>query len=328
MKILNKINLMTLKILLLVTVFAFTNLSCTNNSFSATNSNYSSLVMDAKTGEIIHHVNGYKKRYPASLTKMMTLYILFEEIKKGSIKKTDLIYFSRNASNKQPSKLGIPSGGSISVDTAIKSLAIKSANDVATAVAEHISKTEVLFSNKMSVTAKKLGMQNTVFKNASGLPNSKQVTTPYDMVILGLRIKNDFPNEYYVFGLKSFSYNNKKYNSHNKLLFSYEGANGIKTGFTNASGFNVVTSIEKDNKHAIAVVMGGSTGTVRDYNMTKVLNKSFQKLSKTMNLPIKNPYKNSNTNSLPEIKIRLNNTSYFDQMKLKVNRIINLVPYN
>ena len=176
--------------------------------------------MDAKTGEIIHHVNGYKKRYPASLTKMMTLYILFDEIKRGSIKKTDLIYFSRNASNKQPSKLGIPSGGSISVDSAIKALAIKSANDVATAVAEHISGTETLFSNKMSMTAETLGMKNTVFKNASGLPNSKQLTTPYDMVILGLRIKNDFPNEYYVFGLKSFSYDNKKYISHNKLLFS------------------------------------------------------------------------------------------------------------
>jgi D-alanyl-D-alanine carboxypeptidase len=328
MKILSKINLMTLKILLLVTVFAFTNLSCTNNSFSATNSNYSSLVMDAKTGEIIHHVNGYKKRYPASLTKIMTLYILFDEIKKGSIKKTDLIYFSRNASNKEPSKLGIPSGRSISVDIAIKSLAIKSANDVATAVAEHISGTEVLFSNKMSVTAKKLGMQNTVFKNASGLPNSKQITTPYDMAILGLRIKNDFPNEYYVFGLKSFSYNNKKYISHNKLLFSYEGANGIKTGFTNASGFNIVTSIQKDNKHAIAVVMGGSTGSIRDNSMINVLNKSFPKLSEAMNLPIKNPYKIKNINYLPEIKRRVSNNSYFDNMKLKVNRIINLVPHN
>jgi len=328
MKTLNRIILINLKIIILITALIITNISYANNAFSATNSKYSSLVMDAKTGEIIHHVNGYKKRYPASLTKMMTLYILFDEIKSGSIKKTDLIYFSRNASNKQPSKLGIPSGGSISVDSAIKALAIKSANDVATAVAEHISGTETLFSNKMSMRAETLGMKNTVFKNASGLPNSKQLTTPYDMVILGLRIKNDFPNEYYVFGLKSFSYNNKKYISHNKLLFSYEGANGIKTGFTNASGFNIVTSIQKDNKHAIAVVMGGSTGSVRDYNMIKVLNKSFPKLSKTMKLPIKNPYKTENANYLPQIKSRVDKNSYFDKIKLKVNRIINLVPYN
>jgi len=328
MKILYKINQITKKILLLIVTFIIINPFCINNTASAANSKYSSLVMDAKTGEIIHHVNGYKTRYPASLTKMMTLYILFDEIKKGSIKKSDLIYFSRNASNKQPSKLGIPSGGSISVDTAIKSLAIKSANDVATAVAEHISETEILFSNKMSMTAKSLGMNNTIFKNASGLHNNNQKTTPYDMVLLGLRLKNDFPYEYNVFGLKTFSYNERKYRSHNKLLFSYEGTNGIKTGFTNKSGFNIVTSVQKNNKHAIAVVMGGSTGSSRDYNMMKVLNKSFPKLSHKMNLPIKNPYKIKNAKYLPEIKRKVSNKSYFDRIKLKVNRLINIVPSN
>lgn len=244
---------------------------------AAANSKYASLVIDAHTGAVIRSDNADARRYPASLTKIMTLYVVFEELNAGRLKKTDKITFSKYASQKPPSKLGIKPGGTITVDNAIRALVTKSANDVAAAVAEHIGGSESAFARRMTETARRLGMNKTTFRNASGLPNAKQSTTARDMVTLGMRVMNDFPEHYSYFSLKSFTWRGKTFRNHNKLLRGFKGTTGIKTGYIRASGFNLVAAVERGDKKIVAVVMGGKTGKRRDAHMRKIIKAAFPK---------------------------------------------------
>ena len=237
---------------------------------------YSSIIIEQSTGKIIYSRGASLARYPASLTKIMTLYLLFEDLKKGKIKLSTKLKVSARAVRQPPSRLGLGIGERITVKNAILALVIKSANDVAVTVAENLSGSERNFARRMTSTAIKLGMKKTVFKNASGLPNYAQRTTAYDMAILGSRIYKDFPNYYHYFSKNSFRYKGSGYSNHNKLLQGYKGTDGIKTGYIRASGFNLVASVKRDGTRLIGVVFGGVSGSRRDLHMHYLLNKGFR----------------------------------------------------
>ena len=249
------------------------------------NSKYASLVVDANTGKSVRARNADSPRYPASLTKIMTLYVLFGEIKAGRIKKSDRIKVSPHAAAQPPSSLGLKAGETITVDNAIRALVTKSANDVAAAVGEHVEGTEWSFAKRMTATARALGMNKTTFRNASGLPNKNQKTTARDMAKLGLAIMNDFPELYKMFRLTSFTWRGNTYRNHNRLLGKYKGTEGIKTGYIRASGYNLVASVRRGEKLAVGVVMGGKSGSSRDAHMRQILSESFPKLSTRRSLP-------------------------------------------
>lgn len=240
---------------------------------------YSGIVVDANSGAVLYSSNPDGRRYPASLTKMMTLYVLFEEMKAGRMSKSSRMGVSAHAAAQAPSKLGLKPGQSIAVDDAIKALVTKSANDVAVVVAEAIGKTESAFARRMTKTARRIGMSRSTFRNASGLPDSGQVTTARDMATLGLRLQRDFPHYYRYFGIRSFSYNGRRYRTHNKLLGRFQGTDGIKTGYTRSSGFNLTASVKRGAKHIVGVVMGGRTGRSRDAQMRKILTAALRKAS-------------------------------------------------
>ena len=235
------------------------------------NSKYAGLVIDAKTGKTLYSNNADSYRFPASLTKMMTLYIMFEELEAGRANSRTKIKFSKKAWGQAPSKLGLKPGETISFHDAIMALITKSANDVATATAEHISGSEVKFAHKMTKTARRIGMKKTTFKNASGLPNPAQKTTARDMALLGRALQDRFPVQYKLFKTRSFKYRGRKYGNHNKLLGRVRGVDGIKTGYIRASGFNLVTSVKDKGKYIVAVVLGGRTGKSRDRQMEKLI---------------------------------------------------------
>ncbi|MBL4784721.1 MAG: D-alanyl-D-alanine carboxypeptidase [Cohaesibacteraceae bacterium] len=238
---------------------------------ASANSKYAGLVIDAKTGKTLYSNNADSYRFPASLTKMMTLYIMFEELEAGRANSRTKIKFSKKAWGQAPSKLGLKPGETISFQDAIMALITKSANDVATASAEHISGSEVKFARKMTKTARRIGMKRTTFKNASGLPNSAQKTTARDMALLGRALQDRFPIQYKLFKTRSFKYRGRKYGNHNKLLGRVRGVDGIKTGYIRASGFNLVTSVKDKGKYIVAVVLGGRTGKSRDKQMEKLI---------------------------------------------------------
>ena len=239
----------------------------------------SAIVIDAKSGEVLISKNANTVRYPASLTKLMTLYITFEALEKGMLKMDDELSVSRTAANRSPSRLGVTAGEKIKVKTAIDALIIKSANDCATVLAEGLGYTEPQFAEKMTEVAKALGMKDTVFKNASGLPNRKQVTTAKDMATLAAAVYFHFPQYYDLFSQTEFSYKGKTYYTHNNVLKNFEGADGMKTGYIAAAGFNIVTSAQRDRERVIAVAMGYNTQDERDRAVTKLMEQSFQKLA-------------------------------------------------
>jgi D-alanyl-D-alanine carboxypeptidase len=239
---------------------------------------FAMISVDATNGKVLASRNADSRRYPASLTKIMTLYVLFEELKAGRIKKSSRFKFSKYASSRPPTKLYIKPGKTIRVDHAILALVTKSANDVATAVGENISGSEKAFARRMTRTARRLGMSRTVFKNASGLPNKGQYTTARDMATLGLRVQRDFPKYYRYFKTRSFKYKGRSHRNHNRLLGRYRGIDGIKTGYIRASGFNLTASVRRDGRHVVAVVMGGRTGRSRNNYMVQVLNKALKKV--------------------------------------------------
>ena len=206
---------------------------------------------------------------------MMTLYVLFQDLKSGKIKLDSPIRMSARAASMSPSKLGVKAGNTITVETAIKALVVKSANDVAAAVAENLGGTESAFAQRMTRTARSIGMSRSTFANASGLPNPKQVTTARDMATLGLRLMRDFPQYYPYFRTQSFTYAGRTIRGHNRLLGKYEGTDGIKTGYINASGFNLVTSVRRGDKRLVGVVLGGRSGASRDAYMKTMLSKYF-----------------------------------------------------
>ncbi|MCC2112065.1 MAG: D-alanyl-D-alanine carboxypeptidase [Hyphomicrobiales bacterium] len=243
------------------------------------NPKYASIVIDAKTGRVLQATNADSPRYPASLTKMMTLYLLFEELDAGRLSLGTRMRVSEYASNRPPSKLGLRPGQTITVKTAILALVTKSANDVASVVAEHIGGSESNFARKMTAKARVLGMSRTTFKNASGLPHSEQKTTARDMARLGRALQERFPEYYKYFSTRSFRYGKRQYANHNRLLGRVKGVDGIKTGYTRASGFNLVSSQRIGKRHVIAVVMGGKTGRSRNAQMAKLLDRYTRRAS-------------------------------------------------
>ncbi len=254
----------------LYTVLLFILLTLT--SFSSSDaSKYAAMVVDANTGKVLYARNADAYRYPASLTKMMTLYMVFRELKKGTIAFDTKLTVTKHGASQPPSKLGLKPGQKITVMNAIRSLVTKSANDIAATVGDNLSGSEAQFARDMTKVAREMGMKRTTFKNASGLPNKHQRTTARDMITLSKRLFEDFPQYFYLFKTKYFAYNGRKYRNHNRLLFGFRGVEGIKTGYTRASGFNLTTSYRRRNKHVIAVVMGGRTSRKRNANMRYLL---------------------------------------------------------
>lgn len=238
-----------------------------------------SMVIDANTGKVLHASQADALRHPASLTKLMTLYLVFEEIERGRISLSTNIRVSQRAASAPPSKLGLKVGETISVSDAIKALTVKSANDVAVAIAEHIGGSEEEFARMMTEKARLLGMSNTTFRNASGLPNVEQVTTARDMLTLALRLQDDFPQHYHFFSLKTFSYKGRTYRTHNSLLRTFAGMDGLKTGYIRMSGFNLVSSVRRGGRRVVAVVFGGTTAASRNAEMRALLNRTIPKAS-------------------------------------------------
>jgi D-alanyl-D-alanine carboxypeptidase len=235
------------------------------------NSKYAGIVIDANSGKTLYSYKADQRRYPASLTKMMTLYMMFDAMRAGKLSKGTRIKVSRHAASMIPSKLGIPAGGSLTAEQAIYALVTKSANDVAAAVAEHLGGTESQFGVMMTKKARQLGMTSTVFKNASGLPNSSQVTTARDMARLGIALQEHFPREFKYFDTTAFKFGKHTYSNHNRLLGKVRGVDGIKTGYTRASGFNLVSSVNTGGRSIVAVVLGGRTGASRNAQMRKLI---------------------------------------------------------
>jgi D-alanyl-D-alanine carboxypeptidase len=238
---------------------------------------YADIVIDANSGKVLHSDSADMPRYPASLTKMMTLYVVFEMLRNGRLTEDTVLTASVRASNAAPSKLGLKPGDKIKVADAIRALVTKSANDVALVIAENLASSEEKFARYMTWQAKKIGMTGTTFRNASGLPNPGQRTTARDLATLALRMHDDFPEYYDYFKTKYFTFKGKRYKNHNSLLFSYPGTEGMKTGYIRASGFNLVTSVKRSGKHIVAVVMGGRTARKRDGRMRELLNSALAK---------------------------------------------------
>lgn len=240
---------------------------------------YASLVIDAATGEVLNEVNADTRNYPASLTKMMTLYLVFESLEEGRMRLDDRIMMTRHAANQPPSRLGLAVGESLSAEDAIRALAIKSANDIAAAVAEHVAGSEKQFALLMTAKARSLGMSNTTFRNASGLPHRAQMSTARDMSKLARAMLQHFPHYYHYFSEEKFSFNGKVHKTHNKLLTDYEGTDGIKTGYIHASGFNLVASVKRGDKRLIGVVFGANNSKSRNLQMVKLMEKGWSKVA-------------------------------------------------
>ncbi|HEX5006475.1 MAG TPA: D-alanyl-D-alanine carboxypeptidase family protein [Hyphomonadaceae bacterium] len=236
---------------------------------------YASIVVDLDSAKVLHARDADETRYPASLTKVMTLYLVFDALDAGKLKLNERMPVSKAASRQQPSKLGLKAGSTIKVEDAIRALVTKSANDVAVVFAEKLSGSESKFAVKMTAKAKELGLQNTVFKNASGLPNKAQVTTARDMAKLAEAMFLDHKDRYNYFSLPAFTWNKRRYENHNTLLKKVKGVDGIKTGYTNASGYNLMASAERNGHRVIAVMMGGASGKSRDAHVADLLEAAF-----------------------------------------------------
>jgi len=244
----------------------------------AQNDLYSAIIVDAQNGEILLARAADSIRHPASLTKMMTLYMAFDAIKDGSLSLNDRITVSQHAASMSPSKLGLRPGQTIRVEDAIKSIVTKSANDIAVALGERLGGTERAFASRMTRRAHVIGMSRTTFRNASGLPDPQQVTTARDMAKLAMALLRDFPDRYHYFGIRNFEYNGAVMTNHNRLLGQYPGLDGIKTGYINASGFNLVASAKQNGRRLVGVVFGGTTWKSRNDHMVKLLDEGFADL--------------------------------------------------
>ncbi len=239
---------------------------------------YASIVIEAETGYVLSEKNADKKLFPASLTKIMTLYMTFEAIQSGRLTKNTRVPVSKHAAFMEPSELGLAAGSTIRVEDAIYGLVTKSANDAAVVLAEAVAGSESAFADLMTKRARQLGMKNTTFKNASGLPHKAQISSARDMALLGQAIHRDFPREYKYFSTKSFTYAGRTYASHNKLMNSYVGMDGIKTGYIHASGFNLVASAKRNGSRLVGVVFGGQTSKSRNDHMAQLLDLGFARL--------------------------------------------------
>ena len=260
-------------IAIILTVFLA---GCTTSStlqsspYAIPNKRYAAIVIEAKTGRVLHQYRADAIRYPASLTKMMTMYLAFEALQQGRISKLTRIPVSAAAARQSPSKLYLKSGTTISVESALQALSVKSANDVAYAMAEFLGDSEAGFARKMTAKARLLGMKSTTFRNASGLPDKKQVSTARDMARLGIALHKRFPQHFHYFSKRTMIHGGKTIRGHNKVLGMLRGANGIKTGYTRASGFNLVTSARTKRGIVIGVILGENTGRSRDRHMVEL----------------------------------------------------------
>lgn len=240
------------------------------NSSQATHAN---ILIDAGTGEVLEAMNAYALTYPASLTKMMTLYLTFEALHAGRLSWDQRLVVSQNANDKEPYKFAIGAGNTISVREAVMGMVVLSANDAATAVAETLAGSEAAFGVVMTVKAHKLGMNDTVFTNPSGLPDPAQVTTAADMARLGLALIRDYPEEYKLFASRGMTFRGMKLRGHNAFLVRYPGADGIKTGYTKAAGYNIVTSATNGERRLVGVVLGARSNDSRNTEIIGLFDK-------------------------------------------------------
>ena len=246
------------------------------------------LILDGETGRVLYARNETAERHPASLTKMMTLYLLFEAMKRGEVNLQTVLPISAHAAAQRPTNLHLYAGDSISVETAIKAIVVRSANDVAVAIAEALGGTEGHFAELMTAKARALGMHDTFYHNASGLPDELQITTANDLSILARHLAYDFPQYFPYFATPAFNFRGTTYVTHDNLIGRYDGADGIKTGYTGASGFNLVSSVVRSNMHIVGIVMGGRTSHRRDAEMVRLLDAAFVQINRNPSLVARN----------------------------------------
>ncbi|HQS17886.1 D-alanyl-D-alanine carboxypeptidase family protein [Reyranella sp.] len=233
------------------------------------------LIVDATSGRELASDRADELRHPASVTKLMTIYLTFSALDSGRLSLGDALPVSVNALNAPPTKMGMTPGGTVNVRDATMALVTRSANDAAVLLAEGLAGTEEAFARLMTQKARQLGMSSTVFRNASGLPNSEQVTTARDLAKLANALMRDYPHYYAIFSVQSYAYRGRTLENHNRMLGKYDGADGLKTGYTNASGFNLVMSAVRDNRRLIGVVMGGTSAAQRDRTMAALMDRGF-----------------------------------------------------
>ena len=258
-----------------LTILVLFTLAVPNSALA--NPRYAGMMIDLESGEVLYAENVDERRYPASLVKMMTLYMTFEALESGRLSLHQPLPVSSQAAAKPAVKLWLPAGSTITVDQAIRALTVRSANDVAAVVAEALGGSESMFALQMTERARELGLTSTTFKNASGLPDDGQVTTARDMLSLAVHLIQDFPQYYHYFSLQSFTYKGTTHKSHNRLVTNYPGVDGLKTGFIRASGFNVATTAVRGNRRLVGIVMGGFTGQSRNAHMADLLDRSFMR---------------------------------------------------
>lgn len=243
---------------------------------------YAHYIIDLNTGKVLASRNANVRNYPASLTKMMTLYMAFDAIHHGKMSWHTRIPITRRAARVEPLKLGLPAGRKLTVREAVLSMIVLSANDAAQSMCDYLAKLHHQNCGAMLTRgAHRLGMSRSTFRNGSGLPNSHQMTTARDMATLGAALMRRFPKEYRLFSVRSFKFRGRTIRGHNHLMYRYRGMDGIKTGFTNASGFNIVTAVNRNGKHVIGVLMGGRTSRSRDSRMAKLLDAAMPRASST-----------------------------------------------
>ena len=280
---LNRLCLFNLLILLAFSLICGMNPALAKSKSSkgnGVNNKYASIVIDADTGAILSQSNPDKILHPASLTKMMTLSLTFEALQSGRLSPNQRIRISPRAAAQSPSKLGLAPGQTITVQDAVYAVVTKSANDIAVALAEAVGGSEQQFVQMMNARAKTIGMNRTVFRNASGLPDTRQVSTARDMAKLGRHIIHNQPRYYPIFNKRNFTYNGHTYRNHNRLLDSYPGLDGMKTGYVNASGFNLVASAKRNGQRIIGVVFGGQSTQSRNVHMASILDQGFVSMDK------------------------------------------------
>lgn len=261
---------------MLVVAMAMTPASTPLVAQSSDNARYAAIVVDAQSGEVLFARHADSRRYPASITKVMTLYLTFEALAEGRVKLDDVITVSPHAASQPPSKLGLAAGQTITLEDAMKATAVRSANDMAVAIAEHIGGSEARFTAQMTLKANELGMTQTRYVNANGLPDARQLTSARDLAILARAIMRDYPQYYRFFGLHDWAYNGRDYRNTNGLLHGGNGYDGMKTGYTNASGYNLAASAVRDGRRIITVVLGGRSTASRNAHVAALMDTGFE----------------------------------------------------
>jgi D-alanyl-D-alanine carboxypeptidase len=251
------------------------NAVCLLLASQTTQAQHAEILIDAENGNVLHEIEATQSWFPASLTKMMTLYVTFDALNNGEIHLHDTMHASHHAARQPQSRLGLHNGERITVEEAILAIVTRSANDATVVLAEHLAVTEDNFAIRMTAKAHSMGMYNSYFMNATGLPNDWQVTTAHDMALLALKLQRSFPEFYHYFGAHSFEFKGRELNGINRFTATYEGAEGMKTGFTCNSGYNLVSSASQNGRHLIGVVLGGRTSNERYNMMISQMNHGF-----------------------------------------------------